>query len=52
MLFAKEINSALEHKWTAIYAKFLTIVLFYGATVHLANILGLAGTPWRTTPIL
>ena len=52
MLFDKEINSALENKWTAIYAKFLTIVLFYGATVHLINILGLTGIPWQTTPIL
>lgn len=38
--------------WTAGYAKFLALVLLYGATVHLGNMAGFTGTPWLTTPLL
>ena len=38
--------------WTARYAKFMAVVLFYGATVHIGNIAGLTGTPWLSTPLL
>ena len=52
MFFYQNINSALQQPWTAIYGKFMAIVLLYGATVHIGNIFGLTGTPWLTTPLL
>ncbi|MGF1480408.1 MAG: hypothetical protein ACFB4I_13105 [Cyanophyceae cyanobacterium] len=45
-------RDALQHPWTAAYAKLLAIVLFYGATVHIGNMAGLTGTPWLSTPLL
>ena len=30
----------------------MAIVLLYGASVHIGNIGGLAGTPWLSTPLL
>jgi len=45
-------ESALRNPWTAIYAKIIAIVLLYGATVHIGNMLGLAGIPWLATPLL
>ena len=38
--------------WVTYYAKFVAVVLFYGATVHIGNIAGSAGTPWLSTPLL
>lgn len=52
MFFNQNIGLALQQPWTAIYAKFIAIVLLYGATVHIGNIFGLTGTPWLTTPLL
>ncbi|MGB0563125.1 MAG: hypothetical protein ACPGVO_15165 [Spirulinaceae cyanobacterium] len=46
------LNTALAQPWTARYAKFMALVLGYGATVHIGNILGLTGTPWLETPLL
>ena len=46
------IESALSQPWTSIYAKVMALVLLYGATVHIGNILGLTGTPWLKTPLL
>ena len=46
------IESALSQPWTSIYAKVMALVLLYGATVHIGNILGLTGTPWLETPLL
>ncbi|WP_446375884.1 hypothetical protein [Coleofasciculus sp. D1-CHI-01] len=46
------INTALNYPWTARYAKFLALILLYGATVHISNIAGLTGTPWLSTPLL
>ena len=43
---------ALQQPWTATFAKIVAIALLYGATVHIGNMLGLAGTPWRVTPLL
>ncbi|MEM6520388.1 MAG: hypothetical protein AAF892_05830 [Cyanobacteria bacterium P01_D01_bin.71] len=45
-------TTALQQPWTARYAKFLALVLGYGATVHIGNMLGLSGTPWLETPLL
>lgn len=52
MLNLESIHTALQRPWTAGYTKFLAIVLFYGATVHIGNIAGLTGTPWLSTPLL
>ena len=43
---------ALQRTWTGYYAKFLALILLYGATVHIGNMLGLTGTPWLETPLL
>ena len=45
-------DTALQQPWTGIYAKFLALVLLYGATVHIGNMAGLTGTPWLETPLL
>ena len=46
------IESALSQPWTSTYAKVMALVLLYGATVHIGNILSLTGTPWLETPLL
>ena len=48
----KFLKSAIEQPWMAIYTKVVAIVLLYGATVHISNMLGLTGTPWLATPLL
>ena len=52
MLNLEAIHTGLQPPWTATYTKFLAIVLFYGATVHIGNIAGWTGTPWLSTPLL
>ncbi|MGD1849146.1 MAG: hypothetical protein ACFCBU_00565 [Cyanophyceae cyanobacterium] len=37
--------NALQRPWTDTYAKFLALILLYGATAHVSNIFGLTGTP-------
>ncbi len=44
--------TALKNPWPGYYAKFLALILLYGATVHIGNMLGLSGIPWRETPLL
>ena len=46
------LSLAIKQPWTAIYTKVIAIALFYGATIHISNMLGLTGTPWLTTPLL
>ena len=46
------LKDIFDYPWTSLYAKFLAIVLLYGATVHLGNISGLTGEPWLSTPLL
>ncbi len=48
----KFLLSALEQPWTAIYTKVISVILIYGATVHVSNFLGLTGTSWLSTPLL
>ncbi|NET48529.1 MAG: hypothetical protein F6K09_07320 [Merismopedia sp. SIO2A8] len=52
MTVNSNIHTALQQPWTAIYAKIVAIILFYGATVHISNMAGLTGTPWFSTPLL
>lgn len=52
MLSSKAIATALQQPWTSRYAKLLAVVLFYGATIHIGNMVGLGGTPWLSTPLL
>lgn len=42
----------LNTPWTFWYARFLSLILLYGAIVHVGNIAGLIGTPWLSTPLL
>lgn len=52
-MFTNEtISSALQQTWTSIYTKFLALVLFYGATIHVGNMAGFTGTAWFSTPLL
>ena len=46
------LDSFLDKPWTAVYAKLVAVILLYGATVHIGNILGLTGTAWLSTPLL
>ena len=48
----KSLLSALQQPWTAIYTKVIAVILIYGATVHIGNMLGLMGTSWLSTPLL
>ena len=48
----KFLISALQQPWTAIYTKVIALVLIYGATVHIGNMIGLTGTSWLSTPPL
>ncbi len=52
MVSSEAIDAALNQPWTAIYAKVMAGVLLYGAAVHVANIAGLTGPPWLSTPLL
>lgn len=45
------LQQSLFQPWLSIYLKFLSICLFYGALVHLGNILGFAAQPWSEMPI-
>lgn len=49
---SEPIPNLLSYPWTARYAKFLALILLYGATVHISNMAGLSGKPWLTTPLL
>mgnify|MGYP001801073427 CR=1 FL=1 len=42
----------MNNPWTARYAKLLALILLYGATVHIGNMVGLTGTSWFSTPLL
>ena len=42
----------MNNPWTARYAKLLALILLYGATVHIGNMVGLTGTAWCSTPLL
>ena len=44
--------SALQQPWTSIYTKIVAVILMYGATVHIGNILGLTGVSWLSAPLL
>ncbi len=46
------LKEALQAPWTAAYAKLVAVALFYGAAVHVSNIVGLTGEPWSSTPLL
>lgn len=46
------LSNRLHNPWTARYAKFLALVLLYGATIHVGNVVGLTGRPWLSTPRL
>ena len=46
------IAAALTQPWTARYARFLALVLGYGALIHIGNIAGWSGRSWLETPLL
>ncbi len=50
--FNQFLSLALQRPWTATYTKIIAVILGYGATVHISNILSLTGTAWLATPLL
>ena len=46
------LRNATQAKWTGVYLRILACILFYGATIHVSNMLGLSGRPWLETPLL
>lgn len=46
------LKTGLQQPWTSLYTKLLALVLVYGMTVHISNIVGLTGQPWLSTPVL
>ena len=49
---SEEATTVFMQPWTARYAKLIALVLAYGATVHIGNMLGLTGRAWLSTPLL
>ena len=47
-----DLSTAVCQPWTGVYLRLLSVVLAYGAPVHVGNMLGLSGTPWNETPML
>jgi hypothetical protein len=45
------IQRALSQKWARLYVRFLAVLLTYGALMHVRNIVGWTGRPWRETPV-
>lgn len=45
------LRQTTEYRWLGIYLKILAIIMAYGASVHLSNILGLGGMPWKEMPL-
>ena len=50
--FNQFLSLALQRPRIATYTKIIAVILGYGATVHISNILGLTGTAWLATPLL
>ena len=47
-----DLPHVVSQPWTGLYLRILAFVLAVGALVHVGNILGLTGVPWRETPPL
>ena len=47
-----DLSTAVSQPWTGVYLRVLAVILAYGASVHVGNMLGLGGTPWNETPAL
>jgi hypothetical protein len=45
------LREACSLPWMGIYLRLVGIMYAFGAVVHLANILGLGGTGWKSSPI-
>ena len=45
-------REAISRPLTGIYLRFLSILLLYGALVHVSNFLGWGNRPWMETPLL
>ena len=42
---------AANDRWIGLYLRLLAVVFTYGASVHLANIVGMGALPWLDTPL-
>ena len=47
-----DLSAAVSQPWTGIYLRVLALVLLYGGSVHVGNMLGFSGTPWQQTPLI
>lgn len=45
------LSEAAMQPWTGMYLRALALILGYGAIVHVGNMLGWTGEPWRQTPL-
>lgn len=45
------LKQVAERSWMGIYLRFLAFAIAYGASVHLANLLGLGEKPWSEMPM-
>ena len=45
------LRQTTEYPWLGIYLRILAIIMAYGASVHLSNILGLGEMPWQEMPL-
>ena len=45
-------RGAIARPLTSLYLRFLSLVLLYGASVHVANIVGWGDLSWLETPLL
>ena len=45
------LRKVTENSWMGIYLRILAIIMAYGASVHIANLLGFGEMPWQEMPI-
>ena len=46
-----DIPAALAQPWTRLYVRILAVVLVFGGTVHVGNMLGMNGIPWNESQL-
>lgn len=47
----ENLRQTTENSWMAIYLRILAVIFAYGASVHVANLMGWGEMPWSEMPI-
>lgn len=47
----ENLRQTIEHFWMAIYLRILALIIAYGASVHVANLMGWGEMPWSEMPL-